>query len=101
MIDPASVHLSFSGELIYWRGPSPYHYVAVPPDGCELLRAVAPAATYGWGVIPVRVTIGRTTFATSLFPRDGGYLVPVKDAVRRAEDVALGDVVDLEVVIRT
>jgi hypothetical protein len=47
------------------------------------------------------VTIGRTTFATSLFPRDGGYLVPVKDAVRRAEDVALGDVVDLEVVIRT
>jgi len=101
VIDPESVRLSFSGELVYWRGPSPYHYVAVPPDGCELLHAIAPVATYGWGVIPVTVTIGGTTFSTSLFPRDGGYLVPVKDAVRREEQVALGDVVAIELAIRT
>ena len=100
MIDPESVRLAFTGELIYWRGPSPFHYVAVPPDGCELLHAVAPVATYGWGVIPVTVTIGGTTFGTSLFPRDGGYLVPVKDAVRRAEGLALGDEVGIELTIR-
>jgi len=101
VIDPASVRLEFVGELIYWRGPSPFHYIAVPPDGAELLHAVAPVATYGWGVIPVTVTIGRTTFQTSLFPKDGGYLVPVKDAVRRAERLELGDVVGVDLAIRT
>jgi hypothetical protein len=101
MLDPASVRLTFDGELVYWRGPSPFHFVAVPPDGAELLHAVAPVATYGWGVIPVTVTIGRTTFATSVFPRDGGYLVPVKDAVRRAERIELGDTVDVELTLRT
>lgn len=100
MIDPASVRLEFIGELVYWRGPSPYHYVAVPPDGCELLHAVAPSATYGWGVIPVLVTIGETTFTTSLFPKDGGYLVPVKDAVRRVERLELGDDVGIALSIR-
>ena len=101
MLDPASVRLTFDGELVYWRGPSPYHYVAVPPDGAELLHMVAPVATYGWGVIPVTVTIGHTTFPTSLFPKDGGYLVPVKDAVRRAERIELGDGVEIELTIRT
>jgi hypothetical protein len=101
MLDPASVRLTFDGELVYWRGPSPFHFVAVPPDGAELLHVVAPVATYGWGVIPVTVTIGRTTFQTSLFPRDGGYLVPVKDAVRRAERLELGDMLDIELTIRS
>ena len=101
MIDPASVRLTFQGELVYWRGPSPFHFVAVPPDGAELLHLVAPVATYGWGVIPVTVTTGRTTFRTSLVPRDGGYLVPVKDAVRRAERLELGDRVEIELTIRT
>ena len=100
MIDPASVRLEFTGELVHWRGPSPYHFVAVPPGGCELLHAVAPVATYGWGVIPVLVTIGDTTFTTSLFPKDGGYLVPVKDAVRRAERLELGDLVNVTFTIR-
>ena len=101
MIDPASVRLTFDGELVYWRGPSPFHFIAVPPDGAGLLHLVAPVATYGWGVIPVTVTIGGTTFQTSLFPKDGGYLVPVKDAVRRAEHLELGDTVGVDVTIRT
>ena len=101
MIDPASVRLTFDGELVYWRGPSPFHFIAVPPDGAELLHVVAPVATYGWGVIPVTVTLGGTTFQTSLVPKDGGYLVPVKDAVRRAERLALGDTVHVDLTIRT
>ena len=47
--------------------------------------------TYGWGVIPVKVRIGRTDFTTSLFPKGDLYLVPVKVAVRRAEGLELGD----------
>ncbi len=87
--------LAFSGEVFHWRGPSPYHYVAVPEDESEQIRDVAKAVSYGWGVIPVAVDLGRTRWTTSLFPKDGRYLVPLKDAVRRAERVALGDVVNL------
>ena len=49
------------------------------------------AVSYGWGVIPVTVRIGEHEFTTSLFPKDGGYLVPIKDMVRKAEGLVLGD----------
>ena len=47
--------------------------------------------SYGWGAIPVQARVGRTDFTTSLFPKDERYLVPIKVAVRRAEQLALGD----------
>jgi hypothetical protein len=49
--------------------------------------------TYGWGMIPVRARIGATEWTTSLFPKEGRYVVPVKDAVRRAEELDEGDTV--------
>lgn len=87
--------LEVSGEVWFWRGPSPYHFVTVPDDACGQLEAVAPRVSYGWGMIPVSVRLGGTEFTTSLFPKDGGYIVPIKDAVRRAEDVEVGDSVTL------
>ena len=60
-----------------------------------------PSVTYGWGMIPVRVRIGGTVFETSLFPKDGRYVVPVKDIVRKAEGLAEGDVVTVELAIRS
>jgi len=94
------IQIAFSGEVIYWRGPSPFHFVTVPADGCAEIRAVASLVTYGWGVIPVTVRIGATEWTTALFPKDGGYLVPIKDVVRRAEGLALGDTADLALTIR-
>jgi hypothetical protein len=85
------VNLEFSGEIIEWRGPAPFYFVAVPDDPSAAIEAVADIVTYGWGVIPVTVTIGRTEFKTSLFPKDESYLVPLKVAVRRAEGLDLGD----------
>jgi hypothetical protein len=61
---------------------------------------VASLVTYGWGAIPVTVRIGETAWTTSLFPRNGRYLVPLKDAVRKVEDLALGDTVDVELIIQ-
>ncbi|HRE02312.1 MAG TPA: DUF1905 domain-containing protein, partial [Ilumatobacteraceae bacterium] len=80
-------------------GPSPFHFVAVPDDECLDIRAIAPDISYGWGVIPATVTIGATTFSTSLFPKNGGYLVPIKDAVRRAEGVDIGDDVAIRLAV--
>lgn len=85
--------LEFSGEIIHWRGPAPYFFVAVPDGAAADIQAVAAQFTYGWGVIPVTVVLGGTSWTTSLFPKDGGYLVPVKAAVRTAAEVGEGDVV--------
>jgi hypothetical protein len=87
--------LTFTGEVFYWRGPSPFHFVAVPEDESAELHAISSLVTYGWGMIPVVGTIGRTEFTTSLFPKDGGYLVPLRAAVRKAEQLDLGDLVEL------
>ncbi|MGC5627743.1 DUF1905 domain-containing protein [Georgenia sp. Z1344] len=91
--------LEFSGEIIHWRGPAPFLFVPLPPDPREAVREVRREATYGWGVIPVTARIGETTFTTSLFPRDGGYLLPVKVAVQRAEGIGLGDEVSVRMAI--
>lgn len=87
------VDLEFSAELFEWRGPAPFYWLAIPDDGCDSIRAEAAAASYGWGAIPVRARIGATEWETSLLPRDGGYVLPVKIAVRRAEGVVEGDTV--------
>jgi Domain of unknown function (DUF1905) len=95
------MRLEFAGEIWSWRGPSPFHFITVPDDGCAAIRALAPAVSYGWGVIPVTVRIGRTEWQTSLFPKDGRYLVPIKDLVRKAERLAEGDTATLELTIRS
>ena len=81
---------AFDGEIHYWRGPAPYHFVALP---------VAEAVTYGWGMVQVSVRIGDTTWRTSLFPKDGGYLLPLRDSVRRKEPLELGDVVSVRLTV--
>jgi hypothetical protein len=89
------VQFDFSGEIFQWRGPAPYYFVAVPEEESTDIKAASAMLTYGWGVIPVRVRIGETEWETSLFPKDGLYLVPVKDKVRHAEALEDGDVVDV------
>ena len=93
------MRLEFSGTVFEWRGPAPYHYVRVPDPQAAEIEAVAPFVSYGWGCIPVTGRVGETEFTTSLFPKDGGYLVPLKDKVRKAEDVTLGDVVTIHLTI--
>ncbi|WP_433010512.1 GNAT family N-acetyltransferase [Kribbella sp. CA-294648] len=85
----------FSGEVFEWRGPAPYYFVAVPERESDALRVAASVASYGWGMLPVRARIGDTEWKTSLWPKDGGYLVPLKDAVRKPEQLDVGDVVDV------
>ena len=85
------MELEFDGDVIEWRGPAPFHYLVVPDDESDDISAVKQEFTYGWGVIPVTCTIGATTWTTSLFPKDGRYLVPLKDAVRRDAGIEVGD----------
>jgi hypothetical protein len=95
----------FSGRLWQWRGKadtgaadkssSAWHFVTIDGPVAAALRGAGSAA---WGSVPVQVTLGTTTWKTSLFPskQNGGYLLPVKMAVRKKEAVAEGDVVTVE-----
>jgi hypothetical protein len=87
--------LAFSGPVWEWRGPAPYHFVTVPEAESGMLAAASEMVTYGWGMVPVSVVIGDTEFTTSLWPKDGGYIVPLKDRVRRAEGIEIGDEVGI------
>ena len=93
------MELAFSGELWVWRGPAPWHFVTVPDEEAAALEAISPTVTYGWGMIPVTVRVGDSEWTTSMWPKDGGYIVPLKARVRRAERIEVGDVVDVHLTI--
>ncbi|HVE73483.1 MAG TPA: DUF1905 domain-containing protein [Mycobacteriales bacterium] len=90
----------FTGPVIEWRGPAPYFYVVVPGPVSEEIQELAASISYGWGVIPVEAVIAETSFGTSLFPKDGGYLLPLRDAVRKPLGIALDDRVNVQMRLR-
>ncbi|MCC7189359.1 MAG: DUF1905 domain-containing protein [Anaerolineales bacterium] len=94
------MHIEFSGKIFHWRGPSPFLFVAVPNKQSRDIKTISKEVTYGWGVIPVHVRIGKTEFKTSLFPKDGLYLVPIKMVVQKAENIGEGDNVKIRLEIR-
>lgn len=87
--------MAFDGKIWYWRGPAPFHFVTVPEEQSQDLKAISGFVTYGWGMIPVRVRLGQTEWKTSLWPKDGHYIVPIKDSVRKAENLAVDDEVTI------
>ena len=91
--------LAFTSSIVYWRGPAPFYFVAVPETESQDLQAISRMVTYGWGVIPVQARIGETEWKTSLFPKDGRYLVPIRANVRKAENLDVGDEVTVELLI--
>ena len=91
--------LEFSGTIWHWRGPAPWHWVTVPPKESQDLKDILKFVTYGWGMVPVRAGIGKTEWETSLFPKDGSYIVPIKASVQKAERIKIGDVVTVRLVI--
>ncbi|MEO9254962.1 MAG: DUF1905 domain-containing protein [Tepidiformaceae bacterium] len=94
------MQFDFSGEMWFWRGPAPWHFITVPAESCAELGSTSAVVSYGWGMIPVTAEIGRTTWTTSLFPKDGLYLIPVKAAVRKTEGLALGDFVRVRLTVQ-
>ncbi len=105
----------FTGEVWPWRGPSPFHFVTVPQFESDELRELAGFLSYGWGMLPVQVTVIRTdagegtpvkqhshgtVWATALYPKGGCYALPLKAAVRRAERIELGDTVTVHLSVQ-
>ena len=94
------MNIEFNARIWFWRGPAPWFFVTVPAEQSRDLKAISGLVTYGWGVIPVYVRIGETEWQTSLFPKDGRYIVPIKASVRKAENLEEGDNVTVRLQVR-
>jgi hypothetical protein len=93
--------IAFQSAIIEWRGPAPFLFVPIPEEHFGEIRWAAREVSYGWGVVPVEALIDGIAFKTSLFPRDGSYLLPVKIAVQRAANLVLGDEVRVQLQIHS
>jgi uncharacterized protein DUF1905 len=94
------MNIEFNGKIWYWRGPAPWFFVTVPAKQSRELQAILGFVTYGWGMIPANIRIGKTEWQTSLFPKDGRYIVPIKASVRKAENLEEGDKVTIQLEVR-
>ncbi len=89
----------FEGTVIEWRGPAPYLFVPLPDELMGELRHAARLASYGWGVVPVSAEVDGAPFTSSLFPRAGGYLLPVKVSVQKTTGVGIGSRVTVRITV--
>lgn len=94
-MDDLLLEIAFAGEAVNWRGPAPHVFVAIPSESVDAVRDAAREASYGWGCVPVSVSANEVAFTTSLFPREGGYMLPLKLKVRQQADIAIGDMVSV------
>jgi len=89
------MEFEFEGPVIEWRGPAPFFFVAIPEEESADIKFAAKGIEY-WGQVPVMVRIKDTEFSTALFPKDGRYLLPLKDAVRKSAQIAEDEIVAVE-----
>lgn len=95
--------VDFEAELWIWdaRRDGSWTFVALPVEASEEIRELTAGSCRGFGSVRVRVTVGGSSWSTSIFPdaRRGYYVLPVKRAVRRAEALDVGDTVRVSVEI--
>lgn len=94
----------FRAPLWIWEasGGGSWHFVTLPEDAADEIEAIAEGGPRrGFGSVRVEVTVGPSTWRTSIFPskESGSYVLPVKKAVRTAAEVEEGDDVDVELVL--
>ena len=90
---PGWVELEFSGEIWFWRGPAPWHFVTVPDEQCGALEATSPVVSYGWGMIPVSAQIGATEWQRRCSPRTAGTSCRSRPGCGRLRSSTVGDAV--------
>lgn len=93
--------LVFEAELWIWdaRRADSWTFVSLPADASEEIRELAGGTRRGFGSLRVRVTVGGSTWTTSIFPDSarGTYVLPIKRRVREAEALDAGDVATVEI----
>lgn len=94
--------LTFSGDLWLSPGPGGWTFVTLPLETADQIRFVAGGQkAKGWGMIKVKVSIGSSTWRTTIWPdkASGSFLLPVKAAVRKAEKVSVRDTIEVDMTV--
>ena len=91
------MELEVTGPVFTWRGPAPYYFVRVEDPQAAEIEAASAMVSYGWGMIPATLTLGKTEWYTALWPKEGLYVIPLKDKVRKAEGIVEDDVVTIRI----
>lgn len=83
-----------------YQGQAAWHFVTLPKGHSGHIKTHygwQRKARRGWGSLRVEVTVGRTTWKTSIFPdaKSGCYLLPLKEKVRAAEGIQAGKTLSL------
>jgi hypothetical protein len=91
----------FDAELWVWdaRRADSWTFVSLPADASDEIRDLAHGPRRGFGSVRARVTVGGSTWATSIFPDSarGSYVLPIKRAIRKAEGLDVGDIATVTV----
>lgn len=93
--------VTFEAELWNWRArrADSWTFVSLPTDVSEEIRELSGPPRRGFGSLRVQVTVGDSTWATSIFPdkERSCYVLPVKRAIREAESIEAGDVATVRI----
>jgi len=90
-------------KLWLYPGMAAWHFVTVPEDVSKTIKDEFGDMTRGWGSLPVNVTLGKTSWKTSIFPdkKLNAYLLPIKAEVRKKEQIAAGQEITIKINIIT
>src|SRR3989344_3786402 len=95
-------NFSFQANMWLYPGASAaWHFITVPKKQSEEIKKQFGKVRRGWGSVRVRVTIGKTSWDTSIFPdsKIGAYILPVKAEVRNKERISAGSKVKVKLVV--
>lgn len=83
---------TFQEDVWVYPGKAAWHFITVPSDTTKDINFFFQHQKRGWGSLPVTVTIGTTTWLTSIFPdkKTNSYLLPLKAEVRKKENLKAG-----------
>ena len=91
------MEFTFTSEVIEWRGPAPFYFIPTPAKFTAEFKAIAAQKSYGWGVLYANITLGDEYWKTTLMPKDGSYLIPVRKVIRLAQNLGVGKKVTVTV----
>lgn len=94
---PMGPTFTFTAQLWEYPGKGAWFFVSVPTNLAEDIRDLTEGRRGGFGSVRVGAVINHSRWSTSLFPStaEGTFILPVKKAIREAEQVEAGDPVTI------
>jgi len=96
---PSAPTFNLTCPVIEWRGPAPFYFAEIDEETSDAIKAQSKEFVYGWGVLYVHGLIGKTEFQSALMPKNGRYLLPLKDSLRKAEKISLPGAVKVQLTL--